>query len=270
MLKAMDLNMIYKRLAKQLITHGKKVGNTTELNNVSFTLENTNNCIISIEDSKITSYKYLLAENIWYASGDNKLSFIGKYAKKWQSISDDNITSNSAYGYIIQHKYKFNQIEKVISILSKDKNSRRAVININAANENIDTTKDEECTMYLQFFVRNNFLNCSTCMRSNDIYFGLPYDVPAFIGIQKYIAHRLKLLCGTYTHFAGSLHVYDEQYNKIASAINGKIIKPKYYVDYITLYKACLSGTFLYNFANNNPDKLVDFCKEIGVLNEIH
>lgn len=49
----------------------------------------------------------------------------------WNKLSDDGITANSAYGYILQKKHGFNQIEKIIELLKVDPYSRRAVMNIN-------------------------------------------------------------------------------------------------------------------------------------------
>jgi thymidylate synthase len=47
-------------------------------------------------------------------------------------------------------------------------------------------------------------------MRSNDIYRGFPADVFAFTFIQELLARALQLEIGTYNHFVGSLHLYDE------------------------------------------------------------
>ena len=264
-----NLNDIYIELSKSLVLDGLITNTTRELLNVSFELTDINNCLIDIPKSKKTSLKYLLAENIWFASGSNDVNFISKYAAKWAKITDDGKTSNSAYGYIIKHKYGFNQIYKVIDILSKDKESRRAIININNANENIDTTLDEECTMYLQYFIRNNKLYAITNMRSNDIWFGLPYDVPAFIAIQKFIADLLGIECGSYIHNAGSLHVYNEYFEKIcyaASAMEYNLQEIK--IDWVKLYMGSWIGksSVLYNLANNTPEKLVDFCKGLRIV----
>lgn len=46
-------------------------------------------------------------------------------------------------------------------------------------------------------------------MRSNDIYRGFPGDVFAFTFIQELVANTLGLEVGNYSHFVGSLHLYD-------------------------------------------------------------
>lgn len=262
-----NLNDIYRRLMFNLYFHGLLVNNTVELINVHFKLTNIDKCIVNIKDVKQTSIKYLLAENIWYATGKNSVKYISKYAKKWANISDNNKTSNSAYGYILRSKFGFNQIETVIDLLQKDKYSRRAVLILNDANVNIATTKDEQCTMYLQFLIRDEKLICIANMRSNDIYYGLPYDVPAFIAIQKYIAYRLSIEASYYYHNAGSLHVYNKQFNLMKN-YNNLPIKPKYNINFVELYKQCIENNDIYNYAYNNDD-LIKYCIKRGFVNEI-
>lgn len=46
-------------------------------------------------------------------------------------------------------------------------------------------------------------------MRSNDAWMGLVHDVFAFTMIQEMVARSLDVELGTYTHFVGSLHLYD-------------------------------------------------------------
>ena len=167
-----QIDNIYLSIAKDLLK-APKVGNTRELNNVKLVLKDITNNIVSIRG---LSPSYLFGELLWYFNGDNSLEFISKFSKFWEKISDDGVTCNSAYGYLIMHRHGFDQLEKVIDILTADPNSRRAKININFPNENVNTTKDEPCTMSLHFMIRKNKLDCTAIMRSNDVWFGFPYD----------------------------------------------------------------------------------------------
>jgi len=205
-----------------------------------------NNCCLVVRAPSIKDYwlpyrklskKYLNAELNWYWSGDNSCKTIGQYAKMWLAITDDGETSNSAYGYILQKKYGFNQIEQIIDLLKKDPTSRRAVLNISDPSINRINTKDMQCTVAIQFLVRNGKLEETVYMRSNDVYFGLPYDYVYFVSIGLYIASNLNLELGTYTHHATSMHMYlkdidnfnrDYQYEPINLDINS-IIKENYH-----------------------------------------
>ena len=229
-----NIDKIYVDLVRDLMYNAPTVGNTRELNNVKITLTDITNNIVSVRG---ISPSYLFGELLWYFNGDNSLKFISQFSKFWESISDDGKTCNSAYGYLIQKKHGFNQIEKVIKILTDEPNSRRAKININFPNEKVDTTKDEPCTMSLHFMIRNGKLDCTAVMRSNDIWFGFPYDVAFFTELQKYIARELNVGYGTYTHFAVSLHVYERDLKKVSDVVDGSYSKTKIEFNRIRFYE---------------------------------
>lgn len=213
-------NIAYKKLANDLLDKGHTMetknvrGNTKELCNYMLTIDDLDCEYISLKTGK-TNLTYLAAELLWYWSARNDVEFIGKFAKLWKALSDDGVTNNSAYGYILQKKHGFNQIEKVIELLKYDPYSRRAVININVPNEKVIETKDEPCTVCLDYQIRNGKLHCTCVMRSNDMNFGLRNDLGFFISLQKYIAKRLGVPVGTYTHFAMSIHFYDRDFQYV-------------------------------------------------------
>lgn len=217
-----SIDDIYLTVCKDLLK-APKVGNTRERNNVKLVLKDIDKNIVSVRD---LSPSYLAGELLWYFNGDNSLEFINNFSKFWSHISDDGETCNSAYGYLMQVKHGFNQIEKVIEILEADPLSRRAKINLNVPNPYVKETLDEPCTMSLHFMVRKNKLDCTVVMRSNDIWFGFPYDVAFFTTLQKYVALRLGVDYGWYTHFAVSLHMYDKDAEKIAAIVENPVSKP--------------------------------------------
>ena len=153
------------------------------------------------------SMRYGIGELLWYLSANNKLSQIQKYTKGWDRMTDDGVTVNSNYGYCIAKKYGFDQLEFVINELKKNPNSRRAVIHIKEPSNK--PSNDINCTVCLQFFIREGKLYMTTYMRSNDVWFGFPYDVFQFTCLQIYLSMVLEVELGTYTHIAGSLHLYE-------------------------------------------------------------
>jgi thymidylate synthase len=74
-------------------------------------------------------------------------------------------------------------------------------------------------------------------MRSNDVYFGLRNDLSYFIYLQKYVASRLNIPVGTYTHFAMSMHVYDRDFDIIKSVAYGTSESEKYKLNVTNLLK---------------------------------
>ena len=150
--------------------------------------------------------KCVIGEMLWYMSGNNNLSEIQKYTSAWDRMSDDGQTVNSNYGWCIRHKYGFDQWEYVRELLRKSPETRQAVIHIKTADNK--ESKDVNCTVCLQFFIRDNKLHATVYMRSNDIWMGFPYDVFQFTCMQILMSMELGVEIGTYTHVAGSLHLY--------------------------------------------------------------
>lgn len=205
-IKGNNISEVYDKALKAL-QKAKIVNNTREINNACLIIKHPSLKNIYFPNRKI-SEKYSNAELKWYWSGDNSCETIGQYAKMWLSLTDDGKTNNSAYGYILEKKYGFDQIQQIIELLKKDPYSRRAILNISDPTLNRITTHDLQCTIAIQFLIRNKKLEMTVYMRSNDIYFGTPYDWIYFISIAEYIAKKLKLKLGTYTHHATSLHMY--------------------------------------------------------------
>lgn len=181
---------------------GEVVG---EVINAITIIDDPTRCIL-MNDIRKMPIRYAVGEMLWYMSGNNSLKEIQKYSKAWDRMSDDGETVNSNYGYCIKHKYGFDQLEYVVDKLSKDVNTRQAVIHIKEASNK--DTKDMNCTVCLQFFLRDNKLYMTTYMRSNDLWLGFPYDVFNFTALQVLLSMRLGVELGTYTHIAGSLHLY--------------------------------------------------------------
>lgn len=208
------IDRVYKRLLTQLKS-AEVVGNTKEITNCTLIVHNPYCSSIHFPERKI-SEKYSNAELEWYWTGDNSCETIGKSAKRWLEITDDGKTNNSAYGYILFEKYK-NQLEEIISLLKKDPTSRRAVLNISDPTIDRINTKDMQCTIALQFLIRRNRVSMTTYMRSNDVFYGLPYDYIFFISLQFYVARRLKLKVGMYCHNATSMHLYLKDEEKLVA-----------------------------------------------------
>lgn len=212
-----DINDAWVYYVRQLMIKGKDVGNTVELTNVSFTLSNIKNNILTIRED--FSLHYYLGEMIWYGAGSNDTNFISNYGSIWKKLSDDGETNNSAYGHIVKEKHGYNQLDLAYEILKEDPHSRRAVININVPDGKALETKDEQCTIALQFYIRNNLLHATGIMRSNDIWTGTPYDIFYFTSLQQMLARRLGVATGDYTHFTTSLHAYHRNIDNLTDSV---------------------------------------------------
>jgi thymidylate synthase len=173
------------------------------------------------ECSRKMPIRYAIGEFIWYNSRNTNASSIEPFSKYWGKIAESDGTVNSNYGYCIHDKFTFDQWNMVKELLKRDRHTRQAIIHIKEPRNVIDNpTKDLNCTIALQFLLRNNKLDMITTMRSNDIWLGLPYDVFNFTCMQMQMAMELDVEIGVYYHNVGSLHLYKKDANKITEGGN--------------------------------------------------
>lgn len=189
-----------------------------EVINAVTVIKDPTRCILKSKIRKLPM-RYMVGELLWYLSGNPSLDAIRLYTSAWDRMSDDGVTVESNYGDRIQHAIceisgeVFDQLKMVEEMLRKDPASRQAVIHIKQARDLINhPSKDVNCTVCLQFFIREGKLYMTTYMRSNDLWMGFPNDVFQFTAIQIYLAMKLGVQLGTYTHIAGSLHLYERDY----------------------------------------------------------
>ncbi len=155
-----------------------------------------------------------IGEFCWHLSASDELSFIAYYASRWREYSENQSTiSGSCYGKRLFGRGEGGQSQwdKIVRLLRYDAMSRRAILNFqqNFAEALDPTSRDVACASTLQFFVRAGALHAVAYMRSNDVVWGLPYDVFFFTMLQEMLATTLELELGKYYHVAGSLHLYE-------------------------------------------------------------
>lgn len=185
-------------------------------------------------ERRSTKYDYVMAELLWYLSGDNSKEFIEKHASMWSKITNpDDETLNSAYGYLIfRDRLSFNdptQWQWAVKSLKEDKDTRQAVMHFNRPAHQFEGNKDFVCTMYANFLIRDNRLHLTVHMRSNDVVLGLPTDIPFFCLLQLNM-HRIlqekypDLKLGEYTHIVNSLHLYERNANLVEEMLQHEFI----------------------------------------------
>lgn len=195
-----------------ITTRGLK---TLELCNINFCLSNPLNRNTT---NSIRKWKYPLAigEFAWHVSGSNSVDFIAYYAKQWKNFSTDGrMINQSCYGYKIFTKdvYGESQWSRLIKLLKQDKFSRRAVLDLYESDGGIDYfAKDIACVCTVQFLIRHNKLDAIVTMRSNDLIWGLPYDIYFFTMIQEMLTLELGIEIGKYYHNVGSMHIYERHF----------------------------------------------------------
>jgi thymidylate synthase len=223
MIVAQGINDAWLRVMSHLFHDGKESAprgkRIKELKSLTVKIENPKKRILTLPIRKI-SLPFAFGELVWYKAGRNDLGMMEYYSKMMRNFSDDGETLNSAYGYRIFGKHPllpFDQWKNVVSLLRQDPDSRQAVIHLHTPNN--QPTKDEVCTLNLQFMIRDGKLDMYTTMRSNDIVWGFTYDVFSFTTFQELMANELGVPVGEYYHTANSMHVYEKDFGLLEEVL---------------------------------------------------
>lgn len=168
-------------------------------------------------EARSFNWKYFAGEMAWYLHRDTDVDYISKYSGMWSTLTNPGTNEiNSNYGALVLNT---EQIGWVVDSLLADDNSRQAIMFFNQPKFQFKGNKDFVCTMYANFFIRNNKLNMKIQMRSNDIFYGLTFDAPFFSFLMQSVYLILKkndkyqdLELGTYHHFADNIHFYERHF----------------------------------------------------------
>lgn len=168
------------------------------------------------------SIAFALAEIIWILAGSDDSTVINFWNPLLPKFAGYTDKYPGAYGYRIKHNFGFNQLEYAYNALMNNPNNRQTVILIWDPQKDFPTVqgepknKDIPCNICSLIKIRDNKLEWTQVMRSNDIFRGLPYNLIQFTSIQEILAGWLEIEVGSYNHYSDSLHLYEQDRNSIA------------------------------------------------------
>lgn len=198
-------------------------------------------------ERNVTIERYTAEETALYDSKSNLASDFAKASKFWNMIANPDGTINSAYGHLIWSKKSLGDPvmevgrdlalyenktcyrtpwEWCVESLKADKDTRQALLRFSLPEHHWVGNKDFVCTISGNFLIRDDKLNFSVIMRSNDVVKGACYDLPWFISLIQRMVDELKstypnLAVGHYTHLAHSMHMYERDLDIVKRMIGG-------------------------------------------------
>ena len=224
------LNEVYNKFEYETAPRGM---NIREIMNCSVTIENPYSNLFKNEVRDLP-LKYLKKELALYLSGRNDVDGFGEASKFWKKIANDDGTINSAYGNLIfkmkdTPNSEFSQFGWALYSLEIDKDTRQAIMHFNRPMHQYKGVKDFPCTLEMVFHIRNNKLNATTVMRSNDVIKGTTFDIPFFMLLQQIMHNCLlkvypDLEMGTYTHIAHSMHLYESDFDLVKKMLEKEFV----------------------------------------------
>jgi thymidylate synthase len=165
--------------------------------------------------------EYIQRELDWYKSMSLYVDDIpGITPAIWKQVASTEGKINSNYGWAIYSEDNGLQYLNVLDELTKNPNSRRAVMIYTRptmwTDYNHNGMSDFMCTNAVQYMIRDGQLVAVVQMRSNDVVFGYRNDY----AWQKYVADMLTRDLGLDVEpkiiwNVGNLHVYQRHFDKV-------------------------------------------------------
>ena len=201
----------YVDLVQHVLEHGKEVAprgqKTREIEDAIIRIDDVYNTLpLNINRGTVPGIGAVEACQLM--SGTSFPDLVIAIGPQFKNYAEDNGVFHGAYGPRTNGQY-----EVIIDRLKADPDSRQAVATIWNPQYDLQPQKrDYPCTILHQFRIRDNKLNMSVYMRSNDVWLGAAYDFFQFTRVQIAMASVLGIEPGKYAHHVGSLHIYEQHY----------------------------------------------------------
>jgi hypothetical protein len=203
----------YTEMVQWVLKNGKKTSprgmNTVELEDAVVYINNVQNTL-PLGTGRGAVAGIGAVEACQLLSGITHPALTVAVSPNFAQFLEPNNTFHGPYGVRTRGQY-----DHIIERLIADKDTRQAVVTL--WNPNLDLLKgkkDYPCTVLHQFRIRDGKLNMSVYMRSNDAWLGAAYDWFQFTRVQIAIASVLDIEPGVYAHHVGSLHLYEQHFEK--------------------------------------------------------
>jgi thymidylate synthase len=172
--------------------------------------------LVDLPPGRVINPAFAVAETLWILSGSDD-PWIFQYNRALTRYTDDG-RLQGAYGPRMRRWHgRIDQLEQVRRVLTRDPDSRQAVIQLFDPDRDTRGHRDVPCTLNYRFFLRSGRLHMHTTMRSQDLWLGFPYDIFATTVLHELLAGWLGVDLGHYHHFVDSLHLYDKHRNAAAN-----------------------------------------------------
>ena len=165
------------------------------------------------------------AETMWVLAGRDDVAWLERYLPRAPDFSDDGKVWRGAYGPRLRRWGAVDQIDEVRKILSADRSSRQAVMNLFDPGRDFAASKDIPCNNWLGWIIREERLHVHVALRSNDAWWGFSgANSFEWSVLQEMMAFWLEADVGNANYFAMSLHLYERHFDRgtrMVSAAHG-------------------------------------------------
>lgn len=122
------------------------------------------------------------------------------YSHQWRNFGGDVLTGKGGV----------DQIKNLLEGLKADPEGRRHIVT-GWNPQQLDGSPLPPCHLYNQYAVNNGKLDSSFMLRSNDVGFGLPFNIMGYALLNMVFAKYLGLEPGKLVYFGNDVHLYQNQ-----------------------------------------------------------
>lgn len=173
--------------------------------------------VLYIPERKCNPFFHLF-ESLWIMAGRRDVAFVSKFNPRMKEFSDDGGVFNAAYGHRLRYNFKIDQIVETVNYLKREPGTRRAVMQIWDAFQDLAThSNDIPCNDLIMFNPHRRededgefyILDMTICCRSNDMIWGA-YGANAvhFSVLHEVAASTAGMQMGRMYQFSNNFHVY--------------------------------------------------------------
>lgn len=204
---------IFQKLEKYGQVVSGRNGQTKELIHVCMSIAEPTQRWVE-RRNPVISPAFAIAELVMIMNGCDEAAILNTWnpvLPKYQGKYD---RYPGAYGQRLRYSFGFDQINRAYDALNSNPESRQVVMEIwkpdidLPRSGGIPNNDDIPCNICSMLKIRDGKLLWTQIMRSNDIVFGLPYNILQFTFLQEIIAGWLNIGVGEYMHISDSLHMY--------------------------------------------------------------
>ena len=155
----------------------------------------------------------IIHELLWFLKGETNIKYLNDNGVTiWDEWADDNGDLGRVYGaqwcdWKKPDGTSVNQVNRLISELKNNPNSRRHIISAWNAGE-LNEMALTPCHAMVQFYIHDGELSCQLYQRSADLFLGVPFNIASYSLLLMMVAQVCNLKTGEFIHTFGDLHLY--------------------------------------------------------------
>lgn len=219
---------VWRAAAATLVEHARhqpsRAGLTHELLHVAMELDHPRERWVVSREPALNPGAYVV-EVTWILRGREDAGLINFWNPQFPRYAGNSPTYYGAYGHRIRKSFGLDQLEDAYQTLRDNPDSRQVCLAIWDPAKDLPQqggeprSTDIPCNVISVLKLRDGKLHWTQIMRSNDLWRGLPVNLVQFTCLQEIMAGWLGVELGSYCHWSDSLHVYDQDIEKVAQSV---------------------------------------------------